>query len=94
MHVVNLYLHVTRILTNVHVIFSGMYTNSYVLNKNHFANSKKVSYFINIKPYVNQPEFEAFDVNLSRANKCSVDQANTFISSICDNYACVERCAA
>ena len=72
-HVVSLYMNVTRTFTNVHVVFSVMYTNSYVLKKKvSRKQSKKVSFYMNIKRYVNQPEFGALEANLSHANKCSV----------------------
>ena len=31
-----------------------------------------ISYYTNIKRYINQREFGSFNANLSRANKCSV----------------------
>ena len=32
----------------------------------------EIPYYMNIKRYIKQREFRSFNVNLSRANKCSV----------------------
>ena len=80
MHVVNLYLHVTRILTNVHVIFSGMYTNSYVLNKNHFANRvKKYLISLILSPTLINPYFRHLTlIYLALINVALIRQIHLF----------------
>ena len=43
-----------------------------------------ILYYTNIKQYIDQREFGSFNVNLSRANKCSV-RVNFLSADLCSN---------